>query len=352
MNHDVHFLHLKRELGDDKLMQEFWGDKFYSVPYKDPGTNLSLTRKVGERLKCIFEEERAFTYAIDDWYDDSIDKFFVQLSRRIAFNVVMVEYVFFSKALECFGKNALKIIDTHDVFTNRHRLFLQSGQRPKWYSTTANEEAKGLNRADVIIAIEQNEKEFFSKLTDKKVIMVGHTVPLFKPVRNASDDKNILFVGSANKFNVEGIHYFIENIFPKIRTDFSGAKLVLAGRVCNAVEDFSGCIKLGELDDITVAYNMADLVINPVRFGTGLNIKSIEALGYSRPLVTTRIGSKGLEGGANEAFLAADTPEDFALAIVKIFSDSEFCSRLSKNAYDFAKRWNAENLKALGNVLA
>ncbi|MCI0616683.1 hypothetical protein L0244_27200, partial [bacterium] len=32
MNHDVHFLHLKRELGDDKLMQEFWGDKFYSVP--------------------------------------------------------------------------------------------------------------------------------------------------------------------------------------------------------------------------------------------------------------------------------------------------------------------------------
>jgi hypothetical protein len=349
MGHEVYFLYVNTEPVDEKLMQEFWSDKFYVAPYQTP--HRTLIKRIFRKLKSFFVKESAFIYLIDDWYDNSLNIFIISLSRKINFDVVIVEYVFFSKALECFGDNVLKIIDTHDIYTNRHKIYLRNNQRPHWYSTTAKEEAKGLNRADVIIAIQQKEKEFFSQLTNQKVITVGHTVPLYKPVQNLSNNKTILFLGANNPMNVHGINYFIKNVFPQIKLYFPTIQLLLAGSVCDEVEDFDSCIKVGELENLENIYSMADLAINPALFGTGLKIKTIEALGYSKPLVTTSIGAEGLEDGINKAFLVADAPEDFSLSIIKILSDSRVFDSLCKNAYDFAKRWNEESLRELANIL-
>jgi len=56
-------------------------------------------------------------------------------------------------------------------------------------------------------------------------------------------------------------------------------------------------VKLGETAELDSAYDKADIVINPIRFDTGLEIKNIEALGYSNPLVTTSTGAEGMEIG-------------------------------------------------------
>ena len=71
------------------------------------------------------------------------------------------------------------MLDTHDVMTNRHRLFLESGKKPSWYSTSAAQEQKALNRADHIFAIQSNEKDHFSKLTSKPITTIGHMVDTY-----------------------------------------------------------------------------------------------------------------------------------------------------------------------------
>jgi type IV secretory pathway component VirB8 len=60
----------------------------------------------------------------------------------------------------------IKILYTHDVFTNKYQ---RTGLR--FISLKANSEAKGLNRVDVILAIQQNEATFYSYLTTKQVII-------------------------------------------------------------------------------------------------------------------------------------------------------------------------------------
>ena len=117
------------------------------------------------------------------------------------------------------------------------------------------------------------------------------------------------------------------------------------------VDDFDGCLKLGQVEALEEAYALSDVIINPVYFGTGLKIKSIEALGYAKPLVTTPIGAEGLEAGANEAFLIADTADEFAQSIIEVFSDDQLREDLSNNAYDFAKQWNQICLEALMTLL-
>lgn len=352
MNHEVHFLYINVESSDEEVMKNCWSDKFYLAAYKQPSR--TLLRKIIRKLKSLFTSESKHIYAIDDLYDNTLNEFIVKLSLEHNFDTVIVEYVFFSKALECFDENVLKIIDTHDSFTNRHKIYLQNNQQPRWYSTTAKEEKKGLNRANIVIAIQPKEKDLFSSLTDKKVITVSHLVPLHKPVKKllrVDSTKAILFLGSANPINVHGISFFMKDVFPRIKLNFSNVQFLLAGEVCDVIEDFDLCTKLGKVDSVEYAYSLADLVVNPVLFGTGLNIKSIEALGYSKPLVTTTIGSKGLEDGRNTAFLVADSPENFSLSIINILSNTELADKLSKNAYKYAKRLNEESLRELASVL-
>jgi len=93
------------------------------------------------------------------------------------------------------------------------------------------------------------------------------------------------------------------------------------------------------------------VVINPMRFGTGLSIKSLEALGHAKPLVTTSVGARGLGEGVGQAFLVADTPEEFASAITSVLLDVRRAEILSQNAHDFIARWNKRNLTALEDLL-
>jgi glycosyltransferase involved in cell wall biosynthesis len=352
----VYFVYIQETPGDEKSMQQYWGNKFYSIPYRRPQTAFKkpLTGLYGRilgKVQSIVGTNSSFNYMIDDWYDDSINETLIRLSREIDPDIVIVEYVFFSKALECFGKKVLKIIDTHDIFADRYKLYLKNNQTPQWYSTTESEEDKGLKRADVIIAIQQKEANVFSKrLKDKKIITVGHLVSLH-PYQKRNSKNTILFIGSSNPINIYGINYFIKNVFPQIKSRFRDAQLILVGEICNEVDSFDGCLKLGSIENLEYAYDLADLVINPILFGTGLKIKNIEALGYSKPLITTPVGAEGMEEGAGSAFLVADSPEKFVQIITKLFLDTELYENLSRGAYNFAKEWNQRYLKALTDIL-
>ncbi|MGH7454911.1 MAG: hypothetical protein ACRENG_26375, partial [bacterium] len=99
---------------DAKQMQAFWRELFYCVPARYPRRN--LPRRLVERLKHHFNLHLYFLdnwyYTIDDWYDDTLDPFIARLAGNVDFDVVLIEYVFFSRALLHFDHHVLKIIDT------------------------------------------------------------------------------------------------------------------------------------------------------------------------------------------------------------------------------------------------
>lgn len=112
--------------------------------------------------------------------------------------------------------------------------------------------------------------EFWPAVMDAKVITIGHIIPLYAPMKDAPSTGKILYVGSANPINTQATNYFIKDILPRVRQASPNAQLLLAGKVCNTMEDSDNFTKLGELEDLKVAYDMADVVINPVPFGTEL----------------------------------------------------------------------------------
>ena len=124
--HSIGFFLIDRGNGNLSKMEEAW-DWFWSIPYKLPKNK--LIRRIRNYISRKLDINLYQPYQLDEWYCDSLDNKLISLKEQISFDVVIVEYVFFSRALELFP-DSLKIIDTHDVFGDRHKLFIGQGKRP------------------------------------------------------------------------------------------------------------------------------------------------------------------------------------------------------------------------------
>ena len=310
--------------------------------------------KKNKWLDCLLNKlnkDRQYYSNIDDFYNQNLDSFLHELSMKNIFDIVIVEYIFLSKAFLNFPASTLKVLDTHDVMTNRHRLFLENGKKPSWYSTSAAQEQKGLNRADHIIAIQNNEKDHFSQLTSKPITTIGHMVDIFPLESPSPPRKKILFLGSSNPSNVFGIQTFIAEIFPSIRESIPDLELIIVGTICSRVLDQEGIVKMGEMPNLKSIYDLSDIIINPLTFGTGLKIKSIEALGFSKALISTSVGADGLENGINSAFLLANNADEFCNVLNSIIFDTNTYLNLCNNATKFVEKWNSDIKDKLSNLL-
>ncbi len=342
LGHEVSFVYSDQESSDIQNMRNYWGKNLYVVNYSKPTPK--KTHKWINGFLNKLNKDRKYYSKVDDFYNQNLDNFLHELISNNKFDIVIAVYIFLSKSFLNFPSSTLKVIDTQDVMTNRHRLFLKNGEKPVWYSTTAAQEKKGLDRADRIIAIQDKEKNHYRHLTSKPIVTIGHMVDVHPLKNTAPPRKKILFLGSNNPSNVIGIETFVSKVFPALRRSIPELELIIAGTISSKVKDQEGVVKMGEMPNLEAIYDLSDIVINPLTIGTGLKIKSIEALGFSKALVSTSVGAHGLENGINSAFLVANTTEEFCNALNTIIFDSKAYLELCTNATKFVEKWN-DNIK-------
>lgn len=342
--HHLSFVFVLMEGGDERVMRDAWDD-FTTIPYWRPADR---------RLKSCFDRwakrlgsSAVLPYGIDDWYTPEISRSLGEICREFSPDVVLVEYVFLSKALTCFGSDTLKILDTHDIFGDRHRMYLANGMAPQWFYTTVAGEQAGLARADVVVAIQPEEAAYFSRMTSRKVITVGHlaTSPSAAPAEPLPN--RLLFVGSANQINVVAARWFIDEVLPLLQRVVPDVELEIAGACAGQIEPAAGLLLTGQVDDLAPCYREARVVVNPVRFGTGLKIKTVEAFSYGKPLVTTSAGAAGLISEQELPCAVADTPEEFSACILKFLNSAELSQKAGRAALEFAESYNRQALAPL-----
>ena len=117
-----------------------------------------------------------------------------------------------------------------------------------------------------------------------------------------------------------------------------GLKFVVAGSICDTLQEQPGPFeRLGRVDTIGDFYDRVDVVVNPMSFGTGLKIKSVEAIFQGVPLLATESAMVGLP--ARHPFHTLANPESMATCLISTCFDEAMlgalgeASRLSARDY-------------------
>lgn len=137
--------------------------------------------------------------------------------------------------------------------------------------------------------------------------------------------------------NSAGVIWFAQHVLPLIHRTHPQARFVIGGKKPPAAvralatgptgED-TGIQVLGYVADPASLLAEADVLIVPVHAGSGTRVKILDGWQWGLPLVSTRMGAEGLAVRDGENILLADTPQDFAQAILRLLDDPALNQRL------------------------
>jgi len=173
-------------------------------------------------------------------------------------------------------------------------------------------------------------------------------VERFPSVNGKTDGTNVLFFGSFVHFpNVDAARRLVDAIFPLVRARHPRSSLYIVGE--NPPSDFKAVadgaiVVTGHVPDLAPYIARAAVVAVPLRLGSGMRVKVLEALAAGKPVVASRLAIEGLGVVDGEQLLTAETDDEFAERISLVLDDEALRVRLGADARAWAERnltWEA-----------
>jgi glycosyltransferase involved in cell wall biosynthesis len=177
------------------------------------------------------------------------------------------------------------------------------------------------------------------------------------PLRDPGDEPVIILVGLLTyEPNADAAWFFADEVLPRVRERIPGVLLRLVGRYDDFVAPLGardGIELRGEVPDVAVELDQADLSIVPVRSGGGTRIKVLEAFAREIPVVATTVGVEGIDVVPGTHLLVADDAAGFADACITLLLDRERRAQVVAAAHElWVARYRWSDLRPVVTELA
>lgn len=276
-----------------------------------------------------------------------------EMKRRIKrllaendYDLVLIEYWYMGQYADCC-KN-VKVLDEVDVEFVRWQQWAEIEEdiakrhyALSLYRRVKRYELKVIKRFDSILAVTPKDKDSLEKYNHKLNISVIPTcvdTSYFKPSTVQNNSKNLVFVGSMSAiFNTDAMLHFCGKIFPFILNKIPEAHLYIVGlNPPQQILDLASrnITITGTVEDIRPYVYDSSVFVAPLRFGSGIKGKILEAMALGKPIITTSIGAQGLEITAGEHLIIEDDPKDFACKTIELLNSGSLRQKLIKNGLE------------------
>ncbi|MFP4080346.1 MAG: glycosyltransferase [Ectothiorhodospira sp.] len=318
-------------------------DRFIGWPQAEPGPLHHITRLrhlvSSLPVSVISEDAARGREAVDRALSDGVD--------LVVFDFLHAMVL----APDTLGCRSLMF--THNVEAEifaRHAAVTRNPlKRAVWqqqYRKMRAYEHESLKRFDTVVAVSERDAATFRALDGMgRVEPIPTGVDLeFFACRPPGDDDHIVFTGAMDwQANIDGIGFFMDEIWPRVVARRPRAHVTIVGRnPAPALVDRARRRELpftftGFVDDIRTHVADAAAYIIPLRVGGGTRIKAFEAMAMGIPVVSTGLGVEGLSITPDTHYLHADTAVDFAHALVRLLEDGDLRQRLSQQARSYVE---------------
>lgn len=241
------------------------------------------------------------------------------------------------------------IIDSVDVHFLRERMMAEILKDEKGLATAAKTktaELKAYGMADSVWVVSTLDREALINegIPSSKVAIVPniHQVNANPIPREQRDENTLLFVGGfVHQPNVDAVEFLHKEVLPLVLHRIPNVHLLIVGdSPTEQIKKLEGpnVSVLGFVPDTQPFLDKAMVSVAPLRYGAGLKGKVGEALAAGIPLVTTSVGAQGMDMVSGQDAFVADTPQEFADAIVLLLNDPDLWGRCSSNGRSFMER--------------
>jgi glycosyltransferase involved in cell wall biosynthesis len=299
----------------------------------------------------IFQKEDYFT---SRFYDKNFEQELISWLQSNQYNIIQLESIFSAVYLPVIKKysNAKIILSAHNIEHQIWQRIVSHEKNPfkKYYLIIQSERLKkfeeiNFKAVDGITAIAEHDKQnILSVVRDKPIVVTPNGMDIKKfevtPIE-MQDIHTIFFLGSLDWIpNQQGVVWFLDNVWPKVLESLPNLQLVIAGKKIpewmKNRKDKNTCF-YSDVPDSKELYHRYAVMIVPLLAGSGIRVKIIEGMAYGKCIVSTSIGAEGIPYTHGENIIIADTPEDFAQAIVRLIHHPEKIQQIQQKARQLAE---------------
>ena len=190
---------------------------------------------------------------------------------------------------------------------------------------------------DLCFMMTEVDKERIENMNSKvkaTVIPAGVDSSYFHPFNVQIEPYSIISVASMAWLpNIEGVHWFCSKILPRIKKECSESRVYIVGKnPSSSIQRLAGgdIVITGFVEDVREYMAKAAVFIVPLRSGSGMRIKILNALAMGKVVVSTSVGCEGIDVEHGKNIYIADTEEEFAQRILELLEDGSKREKLGK----------------------
>ena len=190
-------------------------------------------------------------------------------------------------------------------------------------------ETAAVKQCDYVVAISEPDAAAFRLMHPKAdVIVVPGGIEVQAPQDSiAVQEYSLCHIGSMEWLpNQEAVQWFIDTIWPRVLQKYPKATFHIAGKGLSkddARYAANGVFNYGEVADAAVFMQQNAALVVPLHSGSGLRMKTVEAMAVGTLVITSSVGLQGLDAEPNTHLLLANTQEEWMRAIALVFLDPE-----------------------------
>ena len=252
------------------------------------------------------------------------------------------------------------IVDSHNIDYELAKQYARAGlslagrlyYRANWRKLRREELGTYRDADGVYLCSAADERHLLDRIPSARTAVIPNAADVEyyqpRPTDPPPDGRTVLFFGLLSyPPNVDGVIYFVRDIWPRIVVAHPDARLkIVGGRAPASLLSLAGPrVELtGFVPDLRPHLAMAATIVVPLRLGGGTRLKIVEGMAMGKTIVSTTLGAQGIEAVSGRDLLIEDEPAAFADAVNRLLAEPTLGSRIGQSARQLAAQrysWSA-----------
>jgi glycosyltransferase involved in cell wall biosynthesis len=291
-------------------------------------------------------------------WSSSLQRFFGERGREFDFVMISRHYVaaHYVSLLRKYCPEARFIFDTVDLHYLREERLAEledSLSLKRSAAQTRRSELGVIKAADATIVVSPFEKTVLEDAAPgARVHVISNVHEVVGSRRPFAERKDIFFVGGyQHPPNIDAAIWFVESIWPLVRQELPDIQFHLIGS--KAPEKIralhgNGVLFHGFVKSLEPWLDGCRLAVAPLRYGAGIKGKVNISMSRGQPVVATSSAVEGMFAEHGRDLLVADSEQDFAAAVIRLYRDEELWNRVSAAGLDNVRKYFSVETARLG----